>query len=262
MEAFVQPVLYEKDGHIATITMNRPEAMNAINVEMIDAFVVHLVEATRDADIRVLIVTGVGRAFCVGADIRQLKKWEQDESLRERFYTAAPRLFRLLEEFPHPVIAAVNGVAAAGGFELCCYADLVVAADDAKIGDAHANFVGFGPISAVVAPYLFPRKIVAELLLTGDMWTAADMKTVGFVNRVVPAGEALLAARALAEQIAVKPPLAMSAAKGLMRRAGLVDRGELLSQAFACAQRNFATRDFAEGLRAFAEKRPPVYVGK
>src|ERR1700675_4318074 len=262
MEAFVQPVLYEKDGHIATITMNRPEEMNAINVEMIDAFVVHLIEATRDADIRVLIVTGVGRAFCVGADIRQLKKWEQDESLRERFYTAAPRLFRLLEEFPHPVIAAVNGVAAAGGVELCCYADLVVAADDAKIGDAHANFVGFGPISAVVAPYLFPRKIVAELLLTGDMWTAADMKTVGFVNRVVPAGEALQAARALAEQIAVKPPLAMSAAKGLMRRAGLVDRGELLSQAFASAQHNFATQDFAEGLRAFAEKRPPVYVGK
>jgi enoyl-CoA hydratase len=94
------------------------------------------------------------------------------------------------------------------------------------------------------------------------MWTAADMRAAGFVNRPVPAGEALQAARILAEQIAMKPPLAMSAAKGLMRRVGLIERGDLLSEAFTCAQRNFTTQDFAEGLRAFAEKRTPKYIGK
>jgi enoyl-CoA hydratase/carnithine racemase len=258
----MKSVLYEKTGHIATITMNRPESMNAINVDMIESLALHLGEAAADADVRVLIITGAGRAFCVGADIRQLKDWDGDKSLRERFYSQTPAMFRLLEEFPHPVIAAVNGVAAAGGFELCCYADLVVAAEDAKIGDAHANFVGFGPVSTVVVPYLLPRKIAAELLLTGDMWTAAEMKAVGFVNRVVPAGQALPASRELADKIAAKPPLAMSAAKALMRRAGLVDPGTLLSHAFVSAQRNFTTEDFAEGLRAFTEKRPPSYLGK
>jgi enoyl-CoA hydratase/carnithine racemase len=262
MEASVDPVFYGKDGSVGVITLNRPETLNAINVDMIDAFIVHLGDTAKDSDIRALIITGVGRAFCVGADIRQLEDWERDATLRDRFYTGAPTLFRLLDEFPHPVIAAVNGTCAAGGFELCCYADLVIAAEDAKIGDAHANFVGFGPVSAVMAAQLLPPKIAAELLLTGEMWSAAEMKAVGFVNRVVPAGQALQAARELAAKIVEKPPLALSAAKRLMRRAARGDTRELLSEAFEQAQGIFKTQDFAEGLRAFREKRAPRYVGK
>jgi len=121
-----QPILYDKKDHIATVTMNRPEALNAITVDMIESLADALSDADKDNDVRVLILTGVGRAFCVGADIKQLKRWGTEPQLRERFSTRAPAMFHQLQEFRRPIIAAVNGTAVAGGFELCCLADVVV----------------------------------------------------------------------------------------------------------------------------------------
>jgi enoyl-CoA hydratase/carnithine racemase len=189
-------ILYEKCGHVATITMNRPEALNAITVDMIESFADALFVAEADNTVRALILTGAGRVFCVGADIRQLKLWREGPNLRERFSTRAPAMFLQLAQFPRPIIAAVNGVAAAGGFELCCCADLVIAAEDAMIGDAHANFVGFGPISAVLASQVMPQKLASELLLTGDMWSSRRLEQAGFVNRVVPPERVIEVARA------------------------------------------------------------------
>src|SRR5690349_25097495 len=108
-------VTYEKRGHVATLTMNRPEALNAITLDMIEALDQALATAAADADVRALVLTGAGRAFCVGADLKQLERWQDEPELRERFSSLAPAMFRRLEEFPRPVIAAVNGIAAAGG---------------------------------------------------------------------------------------------------------------------------------------------------
>jgi len=255
-------ILYEKSGHVATITMNRPDALNAITVDMIESFAAALQRAQGDSNVRVLIIAGSGRAFCVGADIRQLQRWEQEPELRARFYDLAPKMFEALEAFPRPVIAAVNGVVAAGGFELCCFCDIVIAAEDARIGDAHANFVGFGPVSAVIAPRMLPPKLASELLFAGEMWSAVRMKEAGLVNHVVASGQALAAAHELAAKIASKQPLALEAAKSLMRRTARAGSAALMSDAFEHARRIFETEDFAEGLRAFHEKRPPVFTGR
>jgi enoyl-CoA hydratase/carnithine racemase len=229
---------------------------------MIVGFSHALRRAIADEDVRALIITGAGRAFCVGADVKQLAKWQHDVTLRDRFYTEAPTMFRLLEEFSHPIIAAVNGIAAAGGFELCCCADLVVAADDALIGDGHANYVGFGPVSCVKAPSLLPSKTVNELLLTGDLWPAGKLAELGFVNSVVPADGVLARANEYAAKIASKPPKAIATARWLMRRARSADSPTLLSEAFEKAKANFLTEDFLEGVRAFQEKRLPCYQGR
>jgi enoyl-CoA hydratase/carnithine racemase len=257
-----EAIVYATRGHVATITMNRPEARNAITVEMIEAFSAALSAAAADHDVRVLILTGAGRAFCVGADLRQLSRWKAEPGLRERFCAQAADMFALLAQFPRPVIAAVNGTAAAGGFELCCFADLVIAADDAMIGDAHANFVGFGPVSAVMAATVLPPKLAHELLYTGEMWPARRLVDAGFVNRVVPADQVVATANELASAIAGKPPLASMHAKELLRRSRHQDAITLLPDAFERARRIFESRDFAEGLAAFGEKRPPNFTGR
>jgi enoyl-CoA hydratase len=257
-----QAIKYERSGAIATITMNRPETLNALTVEIIEAFSDALTAASEDPGVRVLVLAGTGRAFCVGADIKQLKLWRADPDIRKRFAIGASRMFEQLLHFPRPIVAAVNGVAAAGGFELCCCAELIVAAEDAMIGDAHANFVGFGPLSSVLAPLALPPKLAAELLLTGDMWPAAKLAAIGFVNHVVSRERVLPFAREIAEKIASKQPLALAAARGLMRQAIGADPALLLPAAFAQAERIFESADFAEGVAAFEEKRTPRFEGR
>jgi enoyl-CoA hydratase/carnithine racemase len=139
---------------------------------------------------------------------------------------------------------------------------MVVAAEGAMMGDGHANYVGFGPVSAVMAARMLPRKLACELLFTGEMWPARRLELAGFVNRVVPSDQLLTCVIGLAERIASKPPLALAAAKALMRRLDEVEPEVLLAEAFGRAGQMFESDDFAEGLRAFAENRLPAYQGR
>jgi enoyl-CoA hydratase/carnithine racemase len=254
-----ETIIYEKKDHVAIITLNRPEKLNAENAQLTTDLAHAMADADRDKNIIVLIITGAGRAFCAGADLEEVAS--QDPAvIRKR--QEAPNFFEILNKFSKPMIAAINGVTAGGGFELACYCDIVIAADTAMISDGHANFVGLGPKATVMAPYLMGRRKAAELLLTGDRWPASELEKAGFINHVVPADKLMEKAMEIAQKIASKMPLAMILAKSVIKRAGLVDQDSLSLYAAACLQRISNTKDFAEGMKAFAEKRKPKYIGE
>ena len=253
-------IIYEKKDHVAILTLNRPEKLNAINSQLAIEVVDALTDAEKDANILVVILTGTGKGFCAGADLAEVKALREDPEIR-RNRAEAPRLLEVMKRFPKPVISAVNGVAAAGGFELILCSDIVVASDVARIGDAHANFVGIGAAPAI-APYKMSRVKAAELLLTGDFWPANELEKAGLVNHVVPADKLMEKAMEIANKIAGKMPLATIAAKSIMNRSGLGDQETLLAYLREAMQRITKTEDHAEGLKAFAEKRTPIYKGQ
>lgn len=256
-----ETIIYEKKGHIAILTLNRPEKLNAMNSQLSIDVADALHDTEKDKDVIALILTGAGRGFCAGADLTEVKAAAENEEIRRK-RESAPSILEELNRFPKPVVAAVNGVATAGGFELILYSDIVVAADTARIGDAHANFVGIGPAATTLAPYRMNRKKAAELLLTGDIWPAVELEKAGLVNHVVPADKLLEKAEEIANKIASHMPLAMVAAKNIMNRAGLVDPDTLWAYVGEVVHRIAQTEDFMEGMRAFAEKRTPVYKGQ
>ena len=256
-----ETILYDKKGHVAKITLNRPEKLNAMNSQLSYDVADALADAEKDKNIIALILTGAGRGFCAGADLGEVKLAQENPEIAKKRENA-PRLLELLNVFPKPVVAAVNGVATAGGFELILYSDIVVAADTARIGDAHANFVGIGPAATTLAPYRMNRKKANELLLTGDIWPAVELEKAGLVNHVVPADKLMEKAEEIANKIASHMPLAMIAAKDIMNRAGLSDPDTLWAYVNEVCQRISKTEDFTEGMKAFAEKRTPVFKGQ
>lgn len=253
---------YEVRGGTAWVTLSRPEAMNALNRETLDALL-RAVEAARgDPAVRVLVLTGEGRAFCAGADLKALSAQDVPPG-GEDFIDHAVRAFSALRAFPKPAIAAVNGLAMAGGLELVMCCDLAVAADTAKVGDAHANFGVFpGAGGAAVLPRRLPLAVAKYLLFTGDTLSAAELERHGLVNEVVPAAELQARVQALADRIAAKSPLGLARMKRVADRSvggSLEDalRHELLE--FRAHERS---QDMREGLAAFAEKRTPKFEGR
>lgn len=248
--------------NVLWLTLNRPEAMNAINDGVVTGLSEGLDAANRDASIRCVVLRAQGRAFSAGADLKALRQKTDDDDtgkLVDRLLT----LFNRLERYPLPVIAAVNGLALAGGLELVLCCDLVIAAQSAKLGDAHANY---GLIPGAGGSVRLPRKIgptrAKYLMYTGEFWPAEALERAGLVNRVVPDDELDDAVAALAARISEKSPL------GLAHMKQLVDDG--LDQPIDVALRNEVmavavhsqSQDWAEGLAAFAEKRKPAFTGR
>lgn len=246
---------------VAWITLQRPRQMNALNRETLHALEKHLAEAGRNGDVRVVVLTGAGAAFCAGADLKAVADpGPPDEG---DFLDLAAAVFALLRDLPKPVIAAVNGLALAGGMELTLCCDLVVAAESAHMGDAHANFGVFpGGGGAAVLPRRVPLNIAKQLLFTGAELPASVLAAHGLVNRVVPDAELLPAVQALAEEIASKSPLALAGMKRVANAAADMTQAEALRQELLELREHMRSRDFAEGLRAFAEKRTPVFEGR
>lgn len=247
---------------VATVTLDRPDALNALTVAMKGELLAALRAVGRDPAARAVILTGSGRAFCAGQDLRE--RLEPDAApleveLRERYNP----IVRAIRELPQPVIAAVNGVAAGAGASLAFACDLRIAASSASFVLAFGR-IGLVPDSG--ATWLLPRLVgaarAAEMALLGERVPAADAERWGLVSRVVP-DEALLAeARAMAHQLAGMGSRAVALTKRALQRAGEASLEESLEYEAILQGMAGRTRDHAEGVAAFVEKRPPRFTGE
>jgi enoyl-CoA hydratase len=258
-------LLFERDGHVATVTLNRPEARNALSGEMLVRMHDAWVEIDEDPEIRVAIVTGAGGHFCAGADLKAMAAGHPDDEWTPRF-NADPDLHwrALLRHFQprKPLIAAVEGYAVAGGTEILQAMELRVAAESAVFGVAEVRR-GLFPLggSTVRLRRQIPFTMAAELLLTGRQMSAAEAKEVGLIGHVVPDGQALAKARELADQIAANGPLAVQAVLRSLRESANLGEAEALANELELGWPVFASDDAKEGPKAFAEKRDPTFTG-
>ena len=266
------PALLEKKGHIALITLNRPEARNSFSPEMLARLAAHWEEVRDDANIRVAIVTGAGdKAFCAGADLGQLiplingarkPQNEWDQKILDDPNILAKGLLRTFD-VTKPVIAAINGHAVAGGMELAQGTDMRIAADTAKLGVQEVKWAIFpGGGSTVRLPRQIPYARAMELLLTGDLISAQEAYDLGFLNRVVPQKQVLEAAFELAEKIAANGPIAVQAIRKSARECQGRPESEAMGMESRFAAPVFKTEDAREGPKAFMEKRKPNYKGR
>jgi enoyl-CoA hydratase/carnithine racemase len=256
-------VLFEGLGPVARLTLNRPKAMNALNLATLAALEGHLGEIARNDELRVVVLTGSGAAFCAGADLKEVLAGAQLAPGEADFLDRAQAVFGALRDFAKPVIAALNGVTMAGGLELAMCADIVVAAESATIADAHANFGVYpGAGGAAILPRLVPLNMAMYLLLTGKSLSAAQMQACGLVCEVHPDASLGDAALALANHIANKSPVALRRMKQVARASADKSLDDALLHEQVMLRQHMRSFDFHEGLQAFADKRAPRFQGR
>jgi enoyl-CoA hydratase len=257
-----ETVLYEVAEHVATVTLNRPDVRNAMNTAMREELLRCFTALATDDDVRVVVVTGAGaRAFSAGADIREFVEPQAPVQLREQRRRLDFR--QVMDRCPQPIIAAIRGVALGGGLELALACDIRIAADDALLGLTEINLAiipGGGGTQRL--PRLIGRGKALEMILTGTRIGAAEALRLGLVERVVPAGDVLTEAFALARDLAGKSPIALRYAKEAVVKGlqlPLAD-GIRLENDLSTLLRT--TEDRVEGARAFLEKRKPNWKGR
>ncbi len=250
------------DSAVAVITLNRPDKRNAISYELIDDLIRALGEVS-NSSVRVLILTGAGKAFCSGMDLENLKTLigrTPEQNLEDSRIMVT--LFRSIYEFSKPTIAAVNGAAIAGGTGLALLCDFTLAVPEAKFGYTEVR-IGFVP--AIVATFLLRQvgeKMARDLLLTGRIFDAAEALKMGLINEIVPGEKLLDRAREFAAQLAENSPLSLFNTKRLLTAHA---RAELDTQIEAAIRENAGIResaDFREGISSFLEKRKPKWTGR
>jgi enoyl-CoA hydratase/carnithine racemase len=262
-----ETVLYERDGHVALLTLNRPEALNAVNAALADELGALLERAAADDGVRAIVVTGAGRAFCAGADLKEIAAG------RSIAPTAHPEWgFAGLAKHwvSKPLVAAVNGYAMGGGTEIALACDLVVASEQAAFGLPEVKRGLFAAAGGVIRlQRQIPIKLAAQLALTGDPVDAATARQWGLVNDVVPPAEVVDRALALAGRIAANAPLSVQQSKRVLHQAASAgsDWDPAWSGAdpwrvnAAAMDAVFGSADALEGATAFAQKRAPVWTG-
>jgi enoyl-CoA hydratase len=256
-----QELQQQHDGTVLWLKLNRPHALNSLTLSLVNALTSTILDAQGNPDVRVIVLTGEGRAFCAGADLKDPAR-SRPESGAE-FVKAIGALTELIEASGKPVIAAINGIAVAGGLELVLACDLVIAAESARLGDAHSNYALFPGAGATVR---LPRKVGLNnaklLMFTGDMHPATEWKALGLVNQVVADAAFIDAVSALAKKLAAKSPLVLARMKQALNDS--LDQPVPIALRYERALSNLHhfSADRVEGLAAFKEKRAPKFQGK
>ncbi|MEA2294052.1 MAG: enoyl-CoA hydratase [Solirubrobacteraceae bacterium] len=251
-----EPVLTSEDGGVLTITLNRPQARNAVNQAVAEGVAAALDRLDADDDLRIAIVTGAGGTFCAGMDLKAFvtgeRPWAGDRGFAGITQRSAAK----------PLIAAVEGFALAGGFEVALACDLIVAARDARFGipEVKRGLIAAGG-GLIRLPRRIPYHLAMELALTGDPVGAERAAEMGIVNRLTEPGEALAGAQELAATIVRNAPLALAASKTIVQRTGEWSEEEAWHKAGEIGAAVFGSEDAQEGAKAFAEKREPRWQG-
>ena len=266
--------LYDVSDHVATLTLNRPDKLNALSAELMERIVQAIERAKRDDGVRVLLLTGAGRAFCSGADIGPTNAAAAPNGVppademtavasKARLQGGLQRIPLALEDFGKPIIAAVNGIAAGAGLDLALMADIRVAGESARMAESYARL---GLVPGGGGAWFLPRVVgtarALQMLWTAEFVSAAEALQAGLVNSVFPDGDLMAQAHELARKIAAMPPLSISYIKRAVYQGLHTDLKtglELISSFVAIVR---SSRDQAEARAAFRDKRPGIYEGR
>jgi 2-(1,2-epoxy-1,2-dihydrophenyl)acetyl-CoA isomerase len=261
-------ILWEVEEGIGTLILNRPEKLNALNDQMADELFGALVKAKEDESIKVIIITGAGRAFCAGADIKErflprMEKKKRGELWGEAILGYAEKCCLFLTSMAKPVIAALNGTALGFGSTLALACDIRIASEELKMG---FGFLRMGVTPEFGSSYFLPRLIgiarACELVFTGRTIDALEAKEIGLVNQVVSTAALMKTVRELAQSIASAPPISTQLAKQLLYQGLNSDLRMQLRMENYALETSRSTRDHEEAVKAFLEKRRPVFIGK
>ncbi|HEY7991927.1 MAG TPA: enoyl-CoA hydratase [Stellaceae bacterium] len=254
-------VLRQDEGGVATLTLNRPEARNALSVAMMNAVQDQLDAIAKDKGVKVVVLAGAGPGFCAGHDLREMRA-NPGKQYYEAVFAQCSRMMMSIVNLPQPVIARIHGIATAAGCQLVATCDLAVASAEAKFATSGINVGLFCSTPAVAVSRAVGRKPAMEMLLTGDFIPADEALRIGLVNRVVPAADLDAAVGALAKRVTRHLPLAIGIGKASFNRQIDMNLADAYRDAGEAMVRNMLTSETEAGIDAFLAKRPPPWQEK